>query len=282
MRTKALIVPQRKRGNITIVGSYRDNKTDKELFLLASGKKVVTALLESDRVFQHTFEEAFPYEFTFDSEQFAEMAVLDFWKNHPLIKTEGHSNPNMISEQFHLVIKQEKTKVDYDELKKRLEVVVIVSQMSYQEQYNLMFAIGGDPRDMEPMELYLALVGLNLNGLGVAKKADVKRHVSIQGLEKIASIYANKAIKYGIVTRDQSVYKIGGRNAGTSIDSVIALVCADSDLFDNYIKPEVDKLDQEEVTKFKEKEILDLPEEIKNLIPVSVIGEKRKVGRKAD
>jgi len=282
MRTKALIVPQRKRGNITIVGSYRDNKTDKELFLLASGKKVVTALLESDRVFQHTFEEAFPYEFTFDSEQFAEMAVLDFWKNHPLIKTEGHSNPNMISEQFHLVIKQEKTKVDYDELKKRLEVVVIVSQMSYQEQYNLMFAIGGDPRDMEPMELYLALVGLNLNGLGVAKKADVKRHVSIQGLEKIASIYANKAIKYGIVTRDQSVYKIGGRNAGTSIDSVIALVCADSDLFENYIKPEVDKLDQEEVTKFKEKEILDLPEEIKNLIPVSVIGEKRKVGRKAD
>jgi uncharacterized membrane protein YvbJ len=154
--------------------------------------------------------------------------------------------------------------------------------MSYQEQYNLMFAIGGDPRDMEPMELYLALVGLNLNGLGVAKKADVKRHVSIQGLEKIASIYANKAIKYGIVTRDQSVYKIGGRNAGTSIDSVIALVCADSDLFENYIKPEVDKLDQEEVTKFKEKEILDLPEEIKNLIPVSVIGEKRKVGRKAD
>jgi hypothetical protein len=282
MRTKALIVPQRKRGNITIVGSYRDNKTDKELFLLASGKKVVTALLESDRVFQHTFEEAFPYEFTFDSEQFSEMAVLDFWKNHPLIKTEGHSNPNMIAEQFHLVIKQEKTKVDFDELKKRLEVVVIVSQMSYQEQYNLMFAIGGDPRDMEPMELYLALVGLNLNGLGVAKKADVKRHVSIQGLEKIASIYANKAIKYGIVTRDQSVYKIGGRNAGTSIDSVIALVCADSDLFENYIKPEVDKLDQEEVIKFKEKEILDLPEEIKNLIPVSVIGEKRKVGRKAD
>jgi hypothetical protein len=282
MRTKALIIPQRKRGNITIVGSYRDNKTDKELFLLASGKKVVTALLESDRVFQHTFEEAFPYEFTFDSEQFSEMAVLDFWKNHPLIKTEGHSNPNMIAEQFHLVIKQEKTKVDFDELKKRLEVVLIVSQMSYQEQYNLMFAIGGDPRDMEPMELYLALVGLNLNGLGVAKKADVKRHVSIQGLEKIASIYANKAIKYGIVTRDQSVYKIGGRNAGTSIDSVIALVCADSDLFENYIKPEVDKLDQEEVIKFKEKEILDLPEEIKNLIPVSVIGEKRKVGRKAD
>lgn len=282
MRTKALIVPQRKRGNITIVGSYRDNKTDKELFLLASGKKVVTSLLEQDRVFQHTFEEAFPYEFTFDSDQFAEVAVLDFWKNHPLIKTEGHSNPNMIAEQFHLVIKQEKTKVDFEELKKRLEVVGIISQMSYQEQYNLMFAIGGDPRDMEPMELYLALVGLNLNGLGVAKKAEVKRHISIQGLEKVATIYANKAIKYGIVTRDQSVYKIGGRNAGTSIDSVIALVCADADLFENYIKPEVEKLDNQEVTKFREKEILDLPEEIKNLIPVSVMGEKKKVGRKVE
>ena len=132
------------------------------------------------------------------------------------------------------------------------------------------------------MELYLALVGLNLNGLGVAKKAEVKRHISIQGLEKVATIYANKAIKYGIVTRDQSVYKIGGRNAGTSIDSVIALVCADADLFENYIKPEVEKLDNQEVTKFREKEILDLPEEIKNLIPVSVMGEKKKVGRKVE
>ena len=70
MRIKALIIPERKRGNITIVGSYRDNRTDKEVFLLASGKKVVTSLLENDRVFQHTFEDAHPYEFSFDENDF--------------------------------------------------------------------------------------------------------------------------------------------------------------------------------------------------------------------
>lgn len=280
MRIKAQIIPQRKRGNITIVGSYRDNKTDREVFLLASGKKVVTSLLESDRVFQHTFEEAQPYEFSFDEANFQEIAVLDFWKNHPLVKAQGHENPNLIAEQFELVVKQEKVKVDFDELSKRLEVVGIVSRMSYQEQYNLLFAIGGDPRDMEPMELYLAHIGLTLNGLAIAKKAEVKRFMAVAGVEKQATVYAHKAIKYGIVTKDQSVYKIGGRNAGTSVDAVIALISSDSDLFENYIKPEVDKRDKEEITKFKESEILDLPDEIMQLIPANGAVEKRKVVKK--
>lgn len=280
MRIKAQIIPQRKRGNITIVGSYRDNKTDREVFLLASGKKVVTSLLEIDRVFQHTFEEAQPYEFSFDEENFQEVAVLDFWKNHPLVKTQGHENGNLIAEQFELVVKQEKVKVDFEELSKRLEVVGIVSRMSYQEQYNLLFAIGGDPRDMEPMELYLAHIGLTLNGLAIAKKAEVKRFISVAGVEKQATVYAHKAIKYGIVTKDQSVYKIGGRNAGTSVDAVIALISSDSDLFENYIKPEVDKKDKEEITKFKSNEILDLPEEIMQLIPASGAVEKRKIIKK--
>lgn len=280
MRIKAQIIPQRKRGNITIVGSYRDNKTDREVFLLASGKKVVTSLLESDRVFQHTFEEAQAYEFSFDEANFQEIAVLDFWKNHPLVKAQGHENPNLIAEQFELVVKQEKVKVDFDELSKRLEVVGIVSRMSYQEQYNLLFAIGGDPRDMEPMELYLAHIGLTLNGLAIAKKAEVKRFMAVAGVEKQATVYAHKAIKYGIVTKDQSVYKIGGRNAGTSVDAVIALISSDSDLFENYIKPEVDKRDKEEITKFKETEILDLPADILQLIPANGAIEKRKIVKK--
>jgi len=279
MRIKAHIIPQRKRGNITIVGSYRDNKTDKEVFLLASGKKVVTSLLESDRVFQHTFEEAQAYEFSFDEENFQELAVLDFWKNHPLVKTQGHENPNLIAEQFELVVKQEKIKVDFEELRKRLEVVGIVSHMSYQEQYNLLFAIGGDPREMEPMELYLAHIGLTLNGLAIAKKAEVRHFVAITGIEKQAKIYAQKAIKYGIVTKDQSVYKIGGRNAGTTIDSVVALICADSDLFENYIKPEVDKLDAAGMKKMDTLDPLDLPEEIRNLLPVTSSVEKTTIKR---
>lgn len=280
MRTKALIIPFRKSGNITIVGSYRDGKTDKEIFLLANGKKVVTSLSESDRVFQHTFEDAQPYEFTFMPDDFVDTAVLDFWKNHPLIKTDGYRNDNLISEQFELVVKQEKVKVDYEELMKKLNIVSEVSKMEYSEQYNLMFAIGGDPREMSQIELYLSLIGLTLNGLAIAKKDVVKQFLSVRASEKIATVYANKAIKYGIVVKEQSVYKIGGRNAGTSIDSVIALIQSDSDMFENYIKPEVDKYDKNELLKFETFDPLNLPDEIKDLLPVSTASEKRKITRK--
>jgi hypothetical protein len=279
MRTKALIIPYRKSGNITIVGSYRDNNSDKEIFLLASGKKVVTSLSESDRVFQHTFEDAQSYEFTFSADDFADLAVLDFWKNHPLVKTDGYSNGNLISEQFELVVKQEKVKVDYEELMKKLSVVADISKMEYSEQYNLMFAIGGDPREMTPTELYLSLIGLTLNGLAIAKKDVVKQFLSVRAAEKIATVYANKAIKYGIVTKEQSVYKIGGRNAGTSIDSVIALINSDIDMFENYIKPEVDKYDNQELLKFETFDPLNLPDEIKDLLPVNTATEKKRVRR---
>ena len=65
MRIQAHLIPLRTRGNVTIVGSYRDRVTDKEVFLLASGKKVVTALSEGDRVYQHTFEEGMSIPFSF-------------------------------------------------------------------------------------------------------------------------------------------------------------------------------------------------------------------------
>lgn len=277
MRIKALLIPQRTKGNVSIVGSYRDKSTDREVFLMMSGKKVVTILNETDRVFQYTFEEGFPLTLNFDSERFEEKAVIDFWKNHPLVFSDGYNNPNLISQQFKFEIKEEKIQTEYNELVGRLECIGQVSNMTYAEQLNLAFALGSDPRDMSPMEVYLHLVGLTLNGIAIARKDYVKNFLSVRANERIATVYANKAIAYKIIEKDGPVYKIAGRNAGTTIDAVVAMILSDGDLFENYIKPEVDKLDADNIGGIDTLNPLDLPEEIRNLLPVTGSLEKNNM-----
>lgn len=272
MRIKAEIVPQRTRGSITIVGSYRDRKTDKEIFLLANGKKVVSVLEEKDRVFQHTFEAGYPLLLSFEEGDFSDKTVIEFWKNHPLVRTEGHVNPNFVAEQFIFEIKEERVKVDFQVLSAKLKCVSQVSAMSERERIDLAFALGSDPRGMSSKEVYLHLVGLTLNGIAIGKREAVDVFMQVRAVERVATIYANKAIQYELVRKEGSIYKIGGRNAGTTVDSVVSFILADNEVFENYIKPEVDKIDAEELENIT---TLDLPKEISDLLPITSSVEKK-------
>jgi hypothetical protein len=285
MRIKAQIIPQRTRGSVTIVGSYRDKKTDKEKYLLASGKKVVLSLDEKERVYQHTFESGYPVTFTLDDADFQDLSVIEFWKNHPLVKTEGYENPNFVSEQFVFEIKEERIRVEYDALVSKLVCVEQVSKMTDRERRDLTFALGSDPRNMSDKEVYLHLIGLTLSGIAIAKRDLVSNYLSVRSNERVATIYANKAISYGIVKKEGSVYKIGGRNAGISIDAVISLILSDNDMFENYIKPEVDKHDAIEHKNVETVDELNLPQEIVDLLPVTTSIDKkeaRKTGKRKE
>jgi hypothetical protein len=275
MRIKAQLIPQRTRGNISIVGSYRDKKNDKELFLMHSGKKVVSHLEENERVFQYSFESGYPLTLSFDDEDFSDKSVIEFWKNHPLVFTEGYTNPNLVSEQFTFEIKEERIKVEYEALLSKLECVSIVSSMTDRERRDLVFALGSDPRGMSLKELYIHLIGLTMNGIAIAKRDSVFVFRKVRGEERVATIYANKAVQLGIVRQEGVVYKIGGRNLGTTIDAVVSAIIADSELFENYIKPEVDRLEKDELSQIETIGELELPKGFENLIPAITAAEKK-------
>lgn len=282
MRIKAQLIPQRTRGIITIVGSYRDRKTDKELYLLANGKKVVSQLEEGDRVFQHSFESGFPLSLSFDETDFSDKAVIEFWKNHPLVYTAGYKNHNFVAEQFVFEVKEERVRVDYETLMSKLECVSNVAIMSESERRDLTFALGSDPRGMSSKEVFVHLIGLTLNGIAIAKRDLVSTFLQVRSAERIATVYANKAIHFEIVKKEGVVYKVGGRNLGGTVDSVISAILADTELFENYIKPEVDRIEKDELEQIETigDTPLDIPEEILNLLPVTSATEKRSAGKR--
>ena len=276
MRIKAQITPHRTRGSISIVGAYRDKKTDKEVFLTSSGKKVVSSLGENERTFQYTFESGYPLTMSFDDDDFQDKTVIDFWKNHPLITTEGYTNPNLVSDQFTFEIKEERIKVEHETLISKLTCVGQVSNMSTRERRDLAFALGSDPRNMSDKEVYLHLIGLTLGGIAIARRDFVNTFLSVRSAERIATVYANKAISYGIVKKEGSVYKIGGRNAGTTIDAVVSFILSDGETFENYIKPEVDKIDSQDLVNVNDLNPMELPDEIMDLLPVNSAIEKKE------
>ena len=280
MRKKYRITPRRKNGNISIIGSYTDKRTDKEIFLISGGKKVVTALDEKDKVFSYVFENGLHLELSYDPNDFKDQAVVDFWKNHPLIETEGYDNPNLVMTEFELEVKEEIIDYQYNLLIDEIKCVAEIIKMTEQQRRDLTFALGYDPREMTNKEVFISLIGIDLDGYAIDDMDLVMDYLSIKGIEKTATVYANKAIVYNIIRKEGSVYKIAGRNAGTTIDAVISFLIADSDVFENYIKPEVDKLDSNPDAKALSIDPLDLPEEIKNLIPATDDNQKRQTRTK--
>jgi hypothetical protein len=97
----------------------------------------------------------------------------------------------------------------------------------------------------------------------------------VRGEERVATIYANKAVQLGIVRQEGVVYKIGGRNLGTTIDAVVSAIIADAELFENYIKPEVDRLEKDELSQIETIGELELPKGFENLIPAITAAEKK-------
>jgi len=280
MRKKYRIVPRRKNGNISIIGSYKDKRTDKELFLISGGKKVVSTIDEKDKIYSYVFENGMHLELSYDPSDFKDQSVIDFWKNHPLIETEGYENPNLVMTEFELEIKDEIIDYQYNLLIDEIKCVAEIIKMTEQQRRDLTFALGYDPREMSNKEVFINLIGIDLDGYAIDDMSLVMDYLSIKGVEKNATIYANKAIVYNIIRKEGSVYKIAGRNAGTTVDSVISFLIADSDVFENYIKPEVDKLDNNPDAKALNIDPLDLPEEIQNLIPATEDKRKRQTRTK--
>lgn len=279
MRQKFRIVPRRQNGNISVVGSYMDKRSDKEVFLIGGGKKVVNALEEKDRVFTHVFENGMPLELSYDQEDFKDQMVIDFWKNHPLVETDGYNNQNLVMTEFELEIKDEIISFQYNLLISEIKCIADVIAMTEQQRRDLTFALGYDPREMTDKEVFVNLIGIDLDGYAIEDMELVDNYLAIKGKEKTATVYANKAIVYGVVRKEGSVFKIAGRNAGTSVDEVISFLLADNDVFENYVKPEVDKFDKNGKT--EKIDPLDLPDEIKNLIPATDALKKKQARSRA-
>jgi hypothetical protein len=244
MIRKLIIDPIVPKGSISLVGEYRDKKTRKHLFLVDEGKRVVTDYeIDDYKMHNLTIFEGQPISIEYDDESLSEVAIIDFFKNHPFCLTEGHDNPNFTRAIFKVHLEHEKVEFEVEKLEKNLEITLKVLSMSFEDKYNLAFALGLNPKGMTHSELVVRLIGSNLTGVAITERKTFDIFYNSLESNKKAFVYANKAISLNIINLQEGYYKVGGRTIGTSPKDVIDLCLSDKEFFNGYIVPEVNRLD---------------------------------------
>jgi hypothetical protein len=242
MIRKLIIDPIIPKGSFTLPGEYRDKATRKQLYLVNDGKSVITDYEFDDHsVYNVVITDGQPVTIEYDDNNNKELAVVDFFKNHPLCSTEGYSNPNFARGIFKVHLQHEKTDIEISKLEKNIEIALKVLSMSFDDKYELAFALGLDPRGMTHRELTISLVGANL--LGIAYSSTKTFDIFYNGMEssKKAMVYAQKAIKLGIISYDNGYFSVGGRTVGSTEKDVVDLCLSDKDFFNGFIVTEVNK-----------------------------------------
>lgn len=270
------------KGSRMFRGEYKD-ALGNTWYLINDGRKAVQQITAEEKVYTRSVAPGTPLIFNLDETKASAFdGVMKFIKNHPNVASEGHDNPNLSLELFELIIPAEKTSMSYVRTITKLAVASKIYNMEDDELAEVAFALGGDARGKDKYELFNYLVGEQLNGLATANADSFIQYQKMNSAVSIALLYANKAHRYGVITKENELYKCNERILGNSISQVADAFRSDSDLFDGYIKKEVDRFDQDAKAKIVKNTIdmSSLPQELIDEIPAVVSKNAKAVAKK--
>jgi hypothetical protein len=243
MIRKLLLSARTPKSTYTLQGSYYDKVTRKHLYCVENGKRVISDFEHdgSYKQFDILLNDSAIYTLEYDDTNPYELAVVDFYMNHPLVTTEGHENPNIINALFTCVQQHKIVENEVSHMSENLDVALKCLALSFEEKHDLAFALGIDARSLTHKELVSRLIGPNLTGEAVTRKNVFNHFYESIGADRMTKVYAQKAITLGIIKIENGFYRVGGRTLGSSERDVIDMCISDKDFFYGFIKTEVDK-----------------------------------------
>lgn len=244
MIRKILLSARTPKGTYTLQGSYYDKVSRKHLYCVENGKRVVSDFEfdSGSKQFDILLDNAAVYTLEYDDDNAYELAVVDFYMNHPLVQTEGHQNPNLINGLFTCVLQHKIVDNEISNLSENLDVALKCLALSFEEKADLAYALGIDARGLTHKELISRLIGPNLTGDAITRKNVFTHFHESADTERKVKVYAQKAITLGIIKLENGYYRVGGRTLGSSERDVIDMCQSDKDFFYGFIKVEVDKV----------------------------------------
>lgn len=263
MIRKLVIDPIVPKGSFTLAGEYKDKKSRKQLFLVDEGKRVVTDHeMDDHRIHNFILTDGQPITVEYDDNVQNELALVNFLKNHPFAITEGYVNSNFVRGIFRVHLEHEKTELEVEKLENNLEIALKVLSMSFEQKYDLAFALGLNPSRMTHSELVVLLIGSNLTGTAIADYKTFSQFFDGIESNKKAFVYGNKAIALGVISYNDGYYKVAGRTIGSTSKDVIDLCLSDKEFFTGFIVPEVKKLEEKLEDNYNDFEVSDLIKEV--------------------
>jgi hypothetical protein len=243
MIRKILLSAKSPKGTYTLQGSYYDKVSRKHLYVVENGKRVISDF-ENDgsyKQFDVLLSDGAMYTLEYDDNSKDELAVVDFYINHPLVYCVGHTNPNSISPLFTLVLQHKVIDNEIEAMNENLDIALKCLSLSFEEKHDLAFALGIDARGMTHRELISRLIGANLAGDAITRKNVFEHYYDSIDTDRKVKVYVNKAISLGIIKQENGYFRVGGRTLGSQERDVVDMCNSDKDFFYGFIVPECDK-----------------------------------------
>jgi hypothetical protein len=243
MIRKILLSARTPKGTYTLQGSYYDKTTRKHLYCVENGKRVISDFEQdgSFKQFDVLLNDAAIYTLEYDDQNAHELAVVDFYMNHPLVETKGHTNSNLINALFTCVLQHKIIDNEVETLNENMDIALKCLALSFEEKHDLAFALGIDARSLTHKELISRLIGPNLTGDAITRKNVFLHYYTSIESDSNLKVYAHKALTLGIIKLENGFYRVGGRTLGSNERDVIDMCHSDKDFFYGFIKVEVDK-----------------------------------------
>jgi hypothetical protein len=243
MIRKLLLSARTPKGTYTLQGSYYDKVSRKHLYCVENGKRIISDFEQdgSFKQFDVLLNDASTYTLEYDDTNAYELAVVDFYMNHPLVKVDGHENPNFINALFNCILQHKIVDNEVGNMVENLDIAIKCLDLSFAEKSDLAFALGIDARGLTHKELISRLIGPNLTGDAITRKNVFEHFYESADTDRKVKVYAQKAITLGVIKLENGYYRVGGRTLGTNERDVIDMCQSDKDFFYGFIKVEVDK-----------------------------------------
>lgn len=245
------IEPLSKSSSVFLTGAYLDPNTREMIFLDSLKDLYHKSLPEGKRQFSFTIRPKQHYEFTINTDNKSDLAVLSFWEKHPQIKVSGKTNTNLTVPNFQLTDLYDAEAMKNASILSRFEIARKILMMDESELNSLIFALNGDPRFMTDKAVKQNyLIGDDfISGRAMVLSDRFALYVDSPEKDRRVHTYIFKAIRLGIIPTVDNMYTFGGKTLGAVPERVIDYFMSDQELFENVIVPEVDAKDTSEGNK---------------------------------
>lgn len=272
--SKITITPRNRKGGFFFTAAYLDKESGRNKHLIKRPDNtfvVVTNVGSDQKVFSHNFTMGQSLTIQVDLGTSDGKEVAKFFRGHPHLLCVGHKNPNSVQVLADVVVGDDKVNAEFDDLMERLGIASDVLTMDLEEKEALCWALQIDPHEMSEKEILVTLLGPQLNGAAIANRGAAIAYGKLVEKEKVATLYANKAVRNNIASLENGVYMIAGTNCGSSIQTIVNVLLSNDDMYRNYVIPEIDKIEREKRKRVTRTVIADgeIPETLKEILPAT-------------
>lgn len=227
-------------------GKYYDKEKGQTITLL-NNYGVVTSdrvLAANETVWIQWFKTNAPtFVLTWDDEKENGKKIAEwvkYLKRHDNIKCDGNTNA-VKAPQFKLVDSRQVYVERADAIKTKLAVGNLINNMRASQLMEVAYFTGANPIGKTTEQIFAELCDFDL---GKCMVNPARFLAEWKAPDRSHTVYAKKAVTLEIIKLDNGVYKFNNASIGGTHDEIVVFLKNNPDLYDNYIKKQVQAEDR--------------------------------------